>query len=262
MAIQIYKTQVGKGQRPFITVDLSLNHQGELSRALAMIEAAAEVGIEACKIQYYKTEDFVKSRSKKITYQQRDKDGKLEKVTESEYKLFKRHEVDYGFVEACYTKARNAGLAFGVTTTSYQGVNEIARYADYLKVASDMVRNTKMITTMRNYPGRPLVISTGHLAADEVAEVVKKDVDIVLHCQSEYPTMKPELDTLELLLEQGYTAGYSDHTIGTGTAMTAIASGACFIECHLTLNQNLPGPDHHWSKTPKEMKEIVDAASR
>ena len=82
----------------------------------------------------------------------------------------------------------------------------------------------------------------------------------LLHCTSQYPTPPHEvnlraMDTLAGAF--GLRVGYSDHTEGGLVPIAAVARGATVIEKHLTLDRNLPGPDHRASIEPDELTAMI-----
>jgi len=118
--------------------------------------------------------------------------------------------------------------------------------------------------------GKPVIMSTGMATLDEVraamnllidAGLNKKDLTI-LHCNTEYPTPMNDVNLRAMLTirdELNVKVGYSDHTLGIGIPIAAVAMGATVIEKHFTLDCNLPGPDHAASLEPDELKSMVNA---
>ena len=89
--------------------------------------------------------------------------------------------------------------------------------------------------------------------------IKNKDITI-MHCNSAYPTpfRDANLLTISKLKRLFKTCiGYSDHTLGYEASISAVTLGASVIEKHLTLNNNLSGPDHKTSLNPKEFKKMV-----
>ncbi len=113
---------------------------------------------------------------------------------------------------------------------------------------------------------RPVVISTGMATLGEIEEAVEavraegNEQIVLLHCVSIYP---PEYGTIHLrnmaTLQRAFEApvGFSDHTLGTAIPLAAIAIGACVIEKHFTLDQDMEGWDHAISANPEQLKTIV-----
>jgi len=280
--IKIGGRKIGWGYPPIISAELSLNHQADLNLAIKMIDEVAEAGADAVKLQYFKVEDFCTDKEKMVTYEQwlqdllsgnarkygcRIVDGKLkstlsEEVTETEYELFKRHEISLDFVKACQQRAKKKHLIFGVTPTSVKGVKELGALGiDFFKIASDMIGKKEMLTEMGAY-GIPKIISTGHLTLDEVRSYIingKRWSWLWLHCVSEYPTINPQLWKIRHLQEFDCHVGYSDHTLGIESAIRAIELGATWVEKHFTSDKTLPGPDHWYSADKEELTRLAKA---
>jgi N,N'-diacetyllegionaminate synthase len=82
----------------------------------------------------------------------------------------------------------------------------------------------------------------------------------LLHCTTEYPAPYEEvnLNAMRTLQREFHlSVGYSDHTKGIEISLAAAALGACVIEKHFTLDQNMEGPDHKASVEPDELKAMV-----
>jgi len=280
--IEIGGRKVGWGHRPVISAELSLNHQGDLNLAIKMIEEAAEAGADAVKLQYFKTEDFQTDKEETTTYKQVDletygwpskwKNNKVvelsikgpiseavtKEVTEPIFELFKHHEIDIEFVSACRARAKELGLIFGVTPTSVGGARDlVALGVDYLKIASDMALRTDIIDYAKEQRSNiPVIISTGHL---DIVKIEPWSNTIWLSCVSEYPAKTPQLWKLVHMRYKINNVGYSDHTIGIESAVRATELGACWVECHVTSDKTLSGPDHWFSKDMNELKRICEA---
>ena len=291
--IEIAGRKIGFGYPPIISAELSISHNGNLDTALQMIDEAAKCGADACKLQYYVTEDFAKPVTpsvhdvggidgEMITYVQlaKGKDQTLghvqpgyKEITEPIYDLFKRNEISLEFVVACQKRAKEHDLIFHCTTTSVQGVKEMAEIGvDCFKISSDMVENIPMITEMYKHKDNiPLIISTGHISPDLIPVFQEHRMLIFLHCVSEYPAKNPKLWKIKHMQELRYnyvetgvryypaSIGYSHHSQGISDAVRATELGAVWIETHFVLDHTQPGPDAHWSLDPTELKQLAEA---
>ena len=87
----------------------------------------------------------------------------------------------------------------------------------------------------------------------------KKKITI-MQCNTEYPSPLRDANLRAMLTikeKHKVSIGYSDHTEGIEAALAAVAMGAKIVEKHITLNKNLPGPDHKASIMKKELKMMV-----
>jgi len=114
--------------------------------------------------------------------------------------------------------------------------------------------------------GKPVILSTGMSNLDEVGQAVRVirgergDQLILMHCVTNYPAQAEDVNLRAMQTMRAafqLTVGYSDHTEGLEVALAAVALGAAVIEKHLTLDRNLPGPDHKASLEPAELAEMV-----
>ena len=137
------------------------------------------------------------------------------------------------------------------------------------KVPSGEITNLPYLRAIGGY-GRPVILSTGMATIEEIeaalhvleqAGTKRRDIT-VLHCNTEYPTPMQDVNlrAMETIADKFDVAvGYSDHTAGIEVSVAAVALGACMIEKHLTLDRNLPGPDHKASLEPDEFTAMVKA---
>jgi len=261
--IQIAKRLVGEGQPCFIAAEIGINHNGDLTLAHRLIDAAAEAGADGVKFQNYRTEDFISDRSLTYAYASQE-----EIIVESQYDMFKRRELPPEALFELRGHCDHRELLFFSTPTSEIGVKDLIRAgALLLKNGSDYLVHLPLIRAMAR-AGLPTVLSTGMATLAEIDEAVRafreaggKDL-ILLHCTSSYPAPTTDLHLRKipaLAAAFGYPVGLSDHSRGIVAAVGAVVLGACFIEKHFTLDKNLPGPDHHFSADPTELRALIEA---
>lgn len=248
-------------EKCLVMAEIGINHNGDMRLALDSIQAAAGAGADAVKFQNYRTEDFITDRSLMLSYFSRG-----ESVTESQYDLFKRCELDRDNLAILKEESNRLGVMFVSTPTSVDGVDDLIEMGvPFLKNGSDYLGHLPLIRCMGE-SGLPTILSTGMANREDINEAVRafrstgNEHLILLHCTSLYPTPPEEVNLARIPLlarEFGCAVGYSDHTSGTVAAIGAVALGACIIEKHFTLDRNLPGPDHHFSMDPGELAKLV-----
>lgn len=259
--------RVGDEEPCVIVAEVGLNHEGKMPIGRRIIEAAAEAGCDGVKFQNYRTADFVKSKDEEIVFKRPNGNYRVE----SRWRLFQQHELSFEELSAYSMQAHDRGLFFHATPTGESGVRDLLEVgASCIKSGSDMLGNLALLDAMAR-SGLPVVLSTGD-PGEEVgmADLLKVGAGVsaiwgraplvLLHCVSLYPTALPVLGRLEELarVAKKTPVGYSDHTIGTRVAVSAVLDhGACWLEKHFTLDKNMGGPDHWWSADVVEMKEIV-----
>lgn len=271
MEIKIANKIIGQSRPVFIVAELGINHNGKLGLAKKMILAAKRAGADAVKIQSFTTEDFV--GNKKLTYTYKSQG---QTVTESQYKMFKRYELDYEEQKKLFNFAKKIGLIIFSTPqdNSFKAVDYLCDNLKMplIKVGSDDLTNLTMLKYYAS-KGKPMIISTGMATLEEVkdAERAIKKVGnnklVILKCTSLYPTPPEEANLAQIrTLQKAFKdclIGFSDHTQGSTAAVIAIMLGAVLIEKHFTLDHNLPGPDHWFAANAEELawlvKEVRDA---
>ena len=252
---------IGPGQPPLVVAELSGNHNGDLDRALALIDACAEAGAEAVKLQTY-TPDTITL----------DDDGPDFRINgglwdgRTLYDLYREAHTPFEWQAPLFAHARARGLIvfsspFDETAIALlEGLD-----APAYKIASFEAVDLPLIAAAAA-TGKPLIISTGMTNPAEIGEALAAargagDGGVaLLHCVSEYPAryMEANLRMIpRLAADFGCVVGLSDHTPGTAAAVAAIALGAGLIEKHVTLARADGGPDAAFSLEPDELAALV-----
>jgi len=254
--------------KPFIIAEMSGNHNQSLERALKIVDLAAEAGVDAVKLQTYTPdtmtldihtgEFFIRSETNLWKGQ-------------SLYNLYKEAYTPWEWHQAIFERCRQHGiLAFSspFDETAVDFLESLG--APAYKIASfeniDLPLIRKAAST-----GKPIILSTGMATAAELDEAVRairgqgNDQIVLLKCTSTYPAA-PEysnLATIPHMRELFQTeVGLSDHTLGIGTAIAAVALGATVIEKHVTVSRAEGGVDAAFSLEPDELRQLVVETER
>lgn len=249
--VTIDGTPVGAGHPPFLIAELSGNHNGSLARALALIDAAADAGADAVKLQTYTADG--------ITL---DADGPLFRIADGPWAgrrlhdLYREAATPWEWHEALFARARARGLAAFSAPFDFAAVDFLETLgAPAYKVASFELVDLPLIRHIAA-TGRPMLLSTGLASEAEIADALDAAraggaaAVILLHCVSGYPTPPEDAGICaipHLAKRFGAPAGLSDHTLGAAVAVAAVALGAVAIEKHLTLTRSDGGPDSAFS---------------
>ncbi len=264
--IKIKNRKIGDGQTVFIVAELGINHNGDLALAKKMIKSAKKCGADAVKIQSFITEELIGDKNLEYTYKSQGK-----KVTETQYHMFKRYELDKKAQKELFDFASKQNIILFSTpqdsnfkTVDYLCSKEINMPA--IKVGSDDLTNLPMLSYYAKKM-KPLIISAGMATLEEIKDAVNiiersgnKNL-IILKCTAAYPAQSKDLNLLQIaVLRKMFNKiiGFSDHTVGSTAAVAAVILGATVIEKHFTVDKNLPGPDHWFSSDPKEFKQMVE----
>ncbi len=264
-SVAINGRPVGARQPVYIVAEAGVNHDGALSRALQLIDAAAEAGADAVKFQCFRADELVTRDAPLAEYQRNAGEH-------SQYSMLARLQLSYHDFEHLRTRCEFHNLDFLATPFGLREVELLARLGSAaLKIASSDLNNAPLLQAAARQ-SRPLIISTGAATQDEIAAALEwlAECDacerlILLHCVSAYPTPLESANlgairTLQALA--GVPCGFSDHTVAIESAGLAVAAGACLLEKHLTLDRAAGGPDHAISLEPGDFAAYVRSARR
>ena len=263
--MQIDNITIGVKNKPFIIAEMSGNHNQSLERAWEIVEAAAESGVHALKLQTY-TADTLTLDVSEGEFIIEDKNSLWK--GKSLYELYQEAYTPWEWHKPIMERANELGMLcfstpFDETAVDFLQELNMPAY----KIAS--FENTPLPLIKKvAATGKPMIISTGMASIAELDETVRTIRDagceqfVLLKCTSTYPATPKNSNVLTIPHMRklfNCEVGLSDHTMGVGAAVAAVAHGATIIEKHFTLDQTLPGPDHAASLEPHELKEMVTA---
>lgn len=259
---------IGIGKRPYIVAEMSGNHNGSLDRALALVDAAADAGAHAIKIQTY-TADTMTVDVKHPRFQ--ISAGHELWGNEYLYQLYERAHTPWEWHEAIFQRARDRGIAAFSSPFDRTAVELLEKLdAPMYKIASSEITDLPLIRLCAS-TGKPVIISTGMATLHEITAAVEAAQGagateiVVLSCTASYPA-PPEstnLRRIPVLAEAlRLPIGLSDHTLGIGVPIASVALGACLIEKHVTLDRTDGGVDSAFSLEPSELASLVVESER
>lgn len=252
------------GKQTTIVAELSANHNGSLQKAIETIQAAAEAGADAIKIQTY-TPDTMTIDCDREDFVVRGGlwDGR------TLYDLYREAHTPWEWHPELKRAANDAGLPLFSTPFDLTAVDFLAELGvPAYKIASFELTDVALLCKVAERR-QPIILSTGMGTLAEIDEAVRtirvawcaEDHGLVLlHCVSAYPAPAEQcnLATIpHLAAAFGVAAGLSDHTLGTAVSVAAVALGACLIERHFTLRRADGGPDSAFSLEPDELRALV-----
>ena len=266
--MKIGERGVGAGSAPLVIAEMSGNHNQSLERAFEIVDAAAQSGAHALKIQTYTAETMT------IDIREREffiSDEKSLWKGESLFDLYKKAYTPWEWHEAIFDRAKkHKMLAFSTpfdrTAVDFLEDLNVPCY----KIASFENTDLPLIRYVAA-TGKPMIISTGMATFAELDETVDaarsagcSDL-ILLKCTSTYPSTPDDSNILtipEMRSRYGCEIGISDHTMGIGVSVAAVALGATVIEKHFTLQRSDGGVDSAFSMEPQEMAQLVIETER
>jgi pseudaminic acid synthase len=259
---------IGENHSPFIIAEMSGNHNQSLERALEIVEAAAKSGVHALKLQTY-TADTITLNVRSQDFEISDKSSLWS--GQNLYDLYKQAYTPWEWHAPIMKKAKELGMVcfsspFDETAVEFLEELDVPAY----KIASFENIHIPLIEKAAS-TGKPLIISTGMASIAELDDAVTaarkggcKDL-VLLKCTSTYPALpiNSNLITVPHMRELfECQVGLSDHTMGTGVSVAAVALGATVVEKHFTLRRADGGVDSVFSLEPEEMKSLVIETER
>ena len=264
--------------KTYVIAEAGVNHNGNIARAVDMIAAGADAGADAVKFQTFDPAALVTAGAAKVAYQLANTGGGESQREMLERLVLKRE--DHGIlIDAC----KKHGVDFISTPFDHGSLAFLAHGLDLptLKFSSGDATNGPLLLAAAQ-TGKTMILSTGMCTLDDIERALDviawgmtnagtpqsigaihgyRDTPdgraalmrrlAILHCVTDYPA-PAESTNLNAMVT------ISDHSIGTGISIGAVAMGATIIEKHFTLDRNLPGPDHAASLMPGELKNMID----
>lgn len=250
----------------YFIADIAANHDGDLTRAKELIYLAKESGADAAKFQHFKADTIVSDYGFKKLGNIRSHQQKWSK---SVYEVYKDASVNLEWTEELKTTCNKAGITFFTSPYDIEIVEYIDKFVSAYKIGSGDITWIEIIKHIAN-KGKPYIIATGASHMDDVIRAVSEALSInqqiaLLQCNTNYTGSVENMKYVQLNVLKTYRSmypdmilGLSDHTPGHSTVLGAVAIGARIIEKHFTDNKQRIGPDHAFSMTPKEWKEMMN----
>ena len=265
---QIDGVTIGPNHAPYIVAEMSGNHNQSIERALKLIEEAAKTGVQAIKIQTY-TPDTMTLDIDKDEFQLKSEFELWQ--NKSLYELYREAHTPWEWHKEIFSHAKENNITCFSSPFDATAVELLESLdAPAYKIASFELTDLPLIKLCAETM-KPIIISTGMGTLTEIydaVETVEKTGNknlILLKCTSSYPAphSQANLATIKHMSETfDCLTGLSDHTLGLGTSIAAVALGAVFIEKHFTLRRADGGVDSEFSLEPEEFSDLVVASEQ
>ncbi len=253
-------------KKVIIIAEIGVNHNGSISIAKKLIDAATDAKADFVKFQTFKAENIVSKSAKMAEYQKKND------LNENGFQYQMLKQLELSETELLDLKAYCDSKKIQFLSTAFDEISvdilsEIG--IPFFKIPSGEITNLPLLRHIAQ-KGKPIVLSTGMSDLGEIKDALKvltnegisMDKISILHCNTEYPTPMRDVNLramLHIQSEFGVEIGYSDHTLGIEIPIAAVALGATIIEKHFTLDRKMKGPDHAASLEPNELKAMVEA---
>jgi N-acetylneuraminate synthase len=253
--VEIGARRIGTDQPPLVLAEVGINHEGDVNKALQLVDAAVAAGAEAVKFQCHITEQEMIPTDMKP--------GKIS--DERLWDIIKRCELTEAEERRIQAYCGEKGIIYLSTPFSREAADRLnAMGVPAFKIGSGECNNLPLIDHIARF-GKPVILSTGMNDLASVrrsASVLEGRVPFaLLHCTSMYPTPYDKVRLGAITeLRQAFPAvpvGLSDHSLGIWTCLGSVALGACLLEKHFTISRAWPGPDTSISIEPKELADLI-----
>jgi sialic acid synthase SpsE len=252
--LTIATREIGPGRPCFVIAEAGINHNGDVTLASELVDAAARAGADAIKFQTHFPEHEMLRGGATAAY-----------VGESLFDLLTRTALSRDAHATLNALAAKTGITFLSTPFSREAADFLQTLGvPAFKTGSGELTNIPLQRHIAR-KGKPMIVSTGMSTSDEIDATVRALEEeggtyALMHCTSTYPTPFEHVQlgcigSLQRLY--GVPVGFSDHTLGNVMAYAAVAGGANLFEKHFTMSRSLPGPDQQGSMEPRELEELV-----
>ena len=251
------KRKIGAGEPVYIIAEIGINHNGSLSLAKKLIDEASLAGCDAVKFQK-RTPELCTPKDQWYI----ERDTPWGRMTYIDY----RRKIEFGYEEYAAIDAycKEKKIDWFVSCWDEESVDFIKQFNPPIyKFASASLTDHALIQKVKALD-KPYILSTGMSTMNEIVDAIQifgfKNL-LIAHSTSAYPCPPAELNirmvnTLSRLYPET-PIGYSGHETGLATTIAAVASGACFVERHFTLDRAMWGSDQAASVEPQGMHKLV-----
>jgi N,N'-diacetyllegionaminate synthase len=248
-----------------IIAEAGVNHNGDPSEALRLVDAAAAARADAVKFQTFRADRLAAPHAVKAAYQTRSTGA-----AESQVDMLRRLELSRAAHAELVARCRERDIMFLSSAFDIDSLDLLRELGvERFKVPSGEITNLPYLRHLGAF-GSPVLLSTGMATLEEVSCALgvlteagtPRELITLLQCNTEYPTPMADanLRAMTAMRETfGVSVGYSDHTVGIEVSLAAAALGASVIEKHFTRSRAQDGPDHAASLEPGELAQMVAA---
>jgi N,N'-diacetyllegionaminate synthase len=245
-----------------VVAEIGVNHNGSLGLAKDLIVLAHEAGADYAKFQTFRADALASKSAPLAAYQKASARGASQREMLSQLELTERDFLDLQVF------SNEVGIGFLTTAHDMESAIFVLKMElDFVKIPSGDITHLPFLELVARQSS-PILLSTGMAELAEVRSAINVLTNsgfpiskiTVLQCTTEYPAPIENANLRAMVAmgeELGVGFGYSDHTLGTISALAAVAMGAQVVEKHITSDRALPGPDHRASLEPAEFAEMV-----
>lgn len=264
--LKIGKRKIGENYPTFFIADIAANHDGNLEKALELINLAAKAGADAVKFQHFKAETIVSDLGFKKLGRQKSHQKNWKK---SVFQVYEDASINLNWTKKLKKESEKAGVIFFTSPYSMDLVDYVDKFIPAYKIGSGDITYLDIIKKIASKK-KPYILATGASSIVDVTRAVKTGLKInkemaLLQCNTNYTASLENFKYINLKVLEQYKnkfpnliLGLSDHTPGHATVLGSVALGGRIVEKHFTDDNNRDGPDHLFSMNPETWKEMVD----
>lgn len=265
MEIKIGNLKLSNENRPFFIADIAANHDGDLDRALMLIEKAKEAGADIAKFQNFKATKIVSKNAFDAMPKQTHQAGWKKSV----FEVYREASLADEWTEKLKEKCEELEIEYMTSPYDFDSVDLADQYSNGFKIGSGDITWIKMLQYIAAKK-KPVLLATGAADMEDVERAVAAILPInkqliLMQCNTNYTADVANYKSLNLNVLKTYRQKYpemilglSDHTLGHTSVLGAIALGARVIEKHFTDDNNRVGPDHKFAMNPQAWKRMVE----
>jgi sialic acid synthase SpsE len=264
--LKIGRHTVGVDHPTYFIADIAANHDGDLNKAIDLVNRCAEAGANAAKFQNFSAKTIVSDYGFANMDNQQSHQSKWSK---SVVEVYDAATLPLGWTEAIKNACDEAGIDYFTSPYDLEFIEPLSKYVCAWKLGSGDITWHEMISKMAA-GDKPVLIATGASNLEEVhaaVDVATKLTDqiVLMQCNTNYTASVENFHHIALNVLKTYAQefpdlvlGLSDHTPGHATVLGAVALGARAIEKHFTSDVTIDGPDHAFSMDPLTWRDMVD----
>ncbi len=246
-------------KKPYLIAEIGVNHNGSIGIAKKLIKHAKINNFNAVKFQTYLPNKLLIKNTPLVNYQRENRNIK------NMYELLKKYQISFNQFEHLKDYCDKLKIEFLSTPFDIESALFLNKLKiPIIKISSTDNDNFLLLEVIKKFK-KPILLSLGMIDENDLKRTLtflkcKKDMLCLMHCISNYPTKikETQFGYFKKLKKFNYPLGWSDHTIGNIASTSAVALGAMVIEKHITLDNNMIGPDHKASMNVKNLKEYTE----
>lgn len=267
--VKIGQRVVGPGHPLYFVADIAANHDGDIDRALRLIELAKEAGADAAKFQNFRASHIVSRHGfETLGGQMSHQKGWKRSV----YETYQDASIPRAWTPRLKEKCVALGIDYFTSPYDVESVDAVDPYVEMYKIGSGDITWPAIIEHIAR-KGKPVMLATGASSMDDVDRAMGvltplcRDI-VLMQCNTNYTASPENYSSINLMVLPafarrfpGVVLGLSDHTPGCATVVAAVALGAVVFEKHFTDDNSREGPDHRFAMNPSAWRDMVDRAT-